>query len=62
MSSKGGEPLKLTFTDDARDSDPRFSPDGKKVAFNRVISGVGNMWILELNTEEIKKELKLLNE
>jgi Tol biopolymer transport system component len=43
MSAQGGKSLQLTFTQDAIDSDPKFSPVGKKVAFSRVISGVGNI-------------------
>ena len=61
MSSQGGKSLQLTFTQDAKDSDPKFSPDGKKIAFTRVLSGVGNIWTLELNIEDIKRELQLLN-
>jgi len=61
MSSQGGKSLQLTFSPDARDSDPKFSPDGKRVAFTREISGDGNIWTLELNMEDIKRELKLIN-
>lgn len=61
MPSKGGRAIQLTFTENARDSDPKFSSDGKKIAFNREISGITNLWILELSLTEIKKELDLLN-
>ena len=61
MSSQGGKALQLTFSPDARDSDPKFSPDGKQIAFTRVITDNGNIWALSLNLEDVKRELKQIN-
>jgi dipeptidyl aminopeptidase/acylaminoacyl peptidase len=47
----GGEPTKLT-NDKAADFHPRFSPDGKKLAFISGRSGKAQIWILPLDGGE----------
>lgn len=47
VPSVGGEARKLT-SGDKRDSDPRFSPDGKKVAFLSNRSGTSQIHVVDL--------------
>ena len=46
----GGEPRRLT-SDKASDTRPRFSPDGKSLAFLSTRDGSSQVWRLELVTE-----------
>ena len=62
MPLEGGRSMQLTFSEDARDSDPKFSPDGKWIAFRRNISGTENIWILKFDMDATHKELELLNQ
>src|SRR2546426_10175596 len=43
----GGEPRPLT-AGDKRDSDPKFSPDGKRLAFVSNREGGSQIWLLDL--------------
>jgi dipeptidyl aminopeptidase/acylaminoacyl peptidase len=48
VDSGGGEPRRLT-SGEKRDSDPRFSPDGRRLAFLSNREGGSQIWVLELS-------------
>lgn len=56
MSSAGGKYLPLTISQ-GHNEGPVWSPDGMKIAFSSGRSGTGNVWIMDINPERIKKEL-----
>ena len=47
-SSRSGEPRRMT-AGDKRDSDPRFSPDGRRLAFLSNRGGSSQIWVLDLS-------------
>lgn len=51
VSTKGGEPQRLTASPQA-DMNPRWSPDGKKIAFISTRSGSPQVWIISPNGGE----------
>jgi Tol biopolymer transport system component len=57
MSSAGGKYLPLTISD-GHNEGPVWSPDGRKIAFSSGRSGTGNVWIMDINAERVKKELQ----
>jgi TolB protein len=61
IPSEGGKPLRLT-SHPAYDENPIWSPDGKKIAFTSTRSGNHDVWVMGLDIEQIKKELKRINE
>jgi len=53
---------RLTY-DSAQNGFASWSPDGKSIAFTSTRSGNFDIWIMELDVEQLKKELmKLMNE
>ena len=64
MPSSGGEVTNLT-SDMAWDMQPRFSPDGQKIAFTSDRAGGDNIWVMDIsgeNKEQITKEsFRLMN-
>ena len=56
MSSEGGKYLPLTISAGHNEA-PVWSPDGRKIAFNSGRSGTGNVWIMDIDAEKVKKEL-----
>lgn len=61
VSSEGGEPRQLT-QDDGSDSRPRWSPDGKSLAFVSTRGGKSQLWILPLDGGEARKLTSLSTE
>ena len=47
-SGRGGEPRRMT-AGEKRDSDPRFSPDGRRLAFLSNRGGSSQIWVLDLS-------------
>ena len=54
VPSGGGAPTELT-TGEANDSTPRWSPDGKKIAFASNRDGKSALWIVDVATKGIRR-------
>ena len=54
VPASGGAPVQLT-TGDANDSTPRWSPDGRKIAFASTRDGSAAIWTVDVETRELKK-------
>jgi len=59
--AEGGKSIPLTVTPGFHNESPSWSPDGKSVIFASSRSG-GGIWIMDVDIEQLKKELKELNE
>jgi Tol biopolymer transport system component len=59
MPFDGGSSLPLAVTPTAHNEAPRWSPDGRKIAFNSTRSDAFNIWIMQLDIDQIKTELEL---
>ncbi|WP_422930690.1 S9 family peptidase [Singulisphaera sp. PoT] len=58
VPTAGGEPKRLT-TSAGADSHPRWSPDGKTIAFTSTRSGSSQVWLLPLEGGEARQLTKL---
>jgi dipeptidyl aminopeptidase/acylaminoacyl peptidase len=54
VPSAGGEPRRLTASP-ASDTRPRFSPDGKRIAFLSTRDGLSQVWLLDLAGGEARR-------
>jgi TolB protein len=61
MLSKGGKSLPLAVTSNAHNEGAVWSPDGKRLAFNSTRSGNFDIWIMDVDIKQLKKELRELN-
>ncbi len=57
MPSTGGD-AKLLTGGPAYDVQPRFSPDGKKIAFTSDRGGIDNLWIMDVDGKNLKQITK----
>lgn len=57
----GGKPLQLTTHPD-KDMEPRWSPDGSRIAFTSNRNGPPDLYVMKVDLAQIKTELKKLNE
>jgi Tol biopolymer transport system component/imidazolonepropionase-like amidohydrolase len=57
MPSTGGD-AKLLTGGPAYDVQPRFSPDGKKIAFTSDRDGLDNLWIMDIDGKNLKQITK----
>jgi len=60
MPFAGGKPLQLT-TNKGNDWEPRWSPDGSRIAFTSTRNGAPDIYVMKVDLEHIKKNLKNLN-
>ena len=58
MSAEGGDSLPLAVTSQGLNESASWSPDGKKIAFTSTRSGNFDIWIMDLNLGQIRKELR----
>ena len=61
MPAEGGNSLPLAVTPQGLNEGASWSPDGQKIAFTSTRSGNYDIWIMDVNIEQIKKELRALN-
>ena len=54
-STEKGEPRQLTNVPGKKDSNPRWSPDGKKILFQSNRSGESQLWVIDLSGGEAKQ-------
>jgi len=59
MLAEGGNSLPLAVSDQGHNDGPCWSPDGKMIAFS---SGNGDIWIVDIDTGQVSRELRALNE
>ena len=62
MPAEGGVSLPLTVTPNGHNEGPNWSPDGKTIAFTSTRSGSFDVWLMDVNIEQVKKELQTLNQ
>ncbi len=62
MPANGGKSIPLTATPLSHNECPAWSPDGKRIAFASGRTGHGDIYLMELDVEKIKKELHTLNQ
>ena len=58
MPSEGGKSLPLAVTKDGHTEGAAWSPDGKKIAFTRTQGRNFDIWVMEVDIEKIKSNLK----
>jgi Tol biopolymer transport system component len=62
MPAEGGKSLPLSVTPNAHNESAAWSPDGKNIAFNSTRSGNFDVWVMDVDIDQLKKELRKLNE
>jgi TolB protein len=62
MFAEGGKSLPLAITRGDHNECPAWSPDGNRLAFASGRTGRGDIYIMDVDTENVKAELKLLNQ
>ena len=62
MPAEGGASLPLTVTAQTHTEGVSWAPDGNSIAFTRGRSGNCDIWIMDMNIEQVNKELQALNE
>jgi len=58
MPSEGGKSLPLSVTKNSHNEGATWSPDGSKIAFTSTRTGNHDIWIMEIDTEKVKRELQ----
>jgi len=61
MTAQGGKSLPLVITALDHNECPAWSPDGKRLAFASGRTGHGDIYVMEVDVEKVKAELKSLN-
>lgn len=62
MTAPGGKSLPLAITPEDHNESPAWSPDGKRLAFASGRTGHGDIYVMEMDVEKVKAELKSLNQ
>ena len=58
MLAEGGKSLPLAVSAQGHNEGPCWSPDGKMIAFS---NGNGDIWVVDMDTEMVCEELRVLN-
>lgn len=58
MPAGGGKSLPLVVSDNHHNESPAWSPDGKRILFASRRTGRGDIYIMDLDIEKVKAELK----
>lgn len=61
MPAQGGKSLPLVITALDHNESPAWSPDGKRLAFSSGRTGQGDLYVMDVNVDTVKAELKALN-
>lgn len=61
MPAEGGISLPLSITSQGHNEGANWSPDGKKIVFTSTRSGNFDIWIMDVDIDQLKKELEELN-
>ena len=61
MSADGGVSIPLAVSPKGHNEGANWAPDGKKIAFTSTRLGNFDIWIMDVNIEQIKKKLQALN-
>jgi tricorn protease len=61
MPAEGGISLPLSITSQGHNEGPNWSPDGKKIAFTSTRSGNFDIWVMNVDIDQLKRELQELN-
>lgn len=61
MSAKGGKSIQLVAQPGYYEG-ASWSPDGTRLAFHSSRSGNGDVWLMDIDIKEVRKELQILNE
>ena len=61
MPAGGGKSIPLIVSESGHNEGPSWSPDGSKIAFNSTRSGYFDIWVMDVDIEKVKKELRELN-
>ena len=61
MPAEGGISIPLAVTPNGHNEGASWSPDGQKIAFISTRSGSFDIWLMDLNINQIKKELGMLD-
>ncbi len=62
MPAEGGISLPLAVTPQDHNEGTCWSPDGKTITFTSTRSGNFDIWIMDLNIEQVKENLRILTE
>jgi Tol biopolymer transport system component len=58
MRAEGGKSIPLAITHPGHNEGPAWSPDGKWLAFNSTRSGNFDIWMMEMNIRQLRKQLQ----
>lgn len=62
MPAEGGKSLPLAVTPDDHNEGPAWSPDGTRIAFSSSRSGRGDIYVMDVDVDKMKRDLRLLNQ
>jgi Tol biopolymer transport system component len=58
MPSQGGKSIPLVVTHPGHNDGPAWSPDGKRLAFASTRSGTHDIWVVDLDVDQLKEDLR----